>query len=99
MADTKGFGLFVVLRLSIRETLFLLYGVALRVDLRSSSVLEACFDWFCIDTFVDAVKISGGIVSFTPIGDRQCAVRTLSNRRRGRFAWIFHTYFQSLRLS
>jgi hypothetical protein len=43
-------------------------GVALRVDLRSSSVLEACFHWFCIDTFVYEVKVSAGIVSFTPVG-------------------------------
>jgi hypothetical protein len=69
-------------------------GFALRVDLRSSSVLEACFHWFSIDTFVDEVKTSGVIVSFTPIGDRQCAGRTLSNRPRGRFGWTTHTYFQ-----
>ncbi len=62
------FVLFLIFFGGIFYIIFLLYGVALRVDLRSSSVLEACFHWFCIDTFVDEVKISGGIVSFTPLG-------------------------------
>jgi hypothetical protein len=47
-----------------------------------------------LHVFVVEVKVSRGIVPFAPIGDGHCRVWTLTNRPRGKFAWIIHTPFQ-----
>jgi hypothetical protein len=56
-------------------------------------VLEACLFWSYIDVIVVRVKVSRGIVPFSPI-EIDIADATLVNRPMGRFAWTNHIYFQ-----
>jgi hypothetical protein len=55
-----------------RKGINTIFAMGLQVDFWSSSGLEAYIRWICLDTFVDEVKVGGGIVSFTHIQCGHC---------------------------
>ncbi len=63
----------------------IIFAWELRVNLWSSSGLEACLLCIRDNEFVVEAKVRRGVVPFSPIGDR--TVRKL------RFAWTIHIYF------